>query len=477
MTSGIIEATDPNPPRFWWLKRISAGSVLLVIALSSAWVGWDHLAAARRSSGIAAVRERGEPVLPADFVVPDVPDKQNVVFYLNQASVAINSAADPPAATNMEYSYSPLPPEWFTVARIAVEGNQKSLGFLREARQHDQIDWGLKLNTRPLATGMLNTGLNNQRHLANLLGDSALYEHFTGNDAEALEHIRDLFHLSDAVDRQPFLIGHLVGIGIHALAMHRLQVMAPGLRLADDPNPAPTTHPTSPAEREQVRAIIAMLIERSHGQGMLRALQGERMLQIDSVDWVAEQATLLRPAYELDMIRILRAQDRIIGACTQPSYPAAVSAAGFGSAAAASSGTITQRLAGMMQASIQRSLDVDYRVRTEACLTAVSLAARMYQIDHQGRWPLTLEALVPDYLDTVPIDPFSPGRKKLGYVLAQDGGRPIVYSVGQTAKDVPFDESMLTPEPNYGWSRTQIQWRDLSRFDGPPAPATQPTQN
>ncbi len=468
------ETAVAYPPRYWWLRRIALGFALLILLLGLVRLWWGYDAKARLDAAIAEIRAGGEPILPDDFVFPAVPDRENAAYYLKQAAAALNSAAEPPAETNMEYSYAPLPAEWFEVARKAVEGNQPSLKLLREARRHTKVDWGLKFKT-PVFNAMM-PGLNSQRHLANLLGDTAVYEHFTGNDAAALEHIRDIFAAADALDQQPILVSHLVAGGVRALALHRLQVIAPGIRLADDPSPAtaPSTRPAVPAQRAQVQALIALLLDlRSQQEGMRRALQGERMMQVDSIDWMTNNSLLLRPMYQLDQVRVLEPMRQFISSTTQPTWPAAQQAM---TAPAPLKPSLARLMSSVLSPSLQRAIEIDYRIHTERAMTAVSLAARLYQIDHHGQWPANLEALVPLYLPSVSLDPFSPAGKPLGYLLAKNGTRPIVYSMGTSGTDRAMSESELRElvEPSYGWQgKTKLQWRDLSYFEPSPA-ATKP---
>ena len=63
--------------------------------------------------------------------------------------------------------------------------------------------------------------------------------------------------------------------------------------------------------------------------------------------------------------------------------------------------------------------------------TAVAaLAAERFRIDH-GRWPESLDQLVPRYIKAVPRDPFKEGPLKL--VKLPDG--VFIYSVGFDGKD------------------------------------------
>ncbi len=52
----------------------------------------------------------------------------------------------------------------------------------------------------------------------------------------------------------------------------------------------------------------------------------------------------------------------------------------------------------------------------------------MYELDH-GCWPSRLDLLVPDYLDAVPIDPFTDPPKPLGYKT--DPSQLWLHSVGR----------------------------------------------
>ena len=69
----------------------------------------------------------------------------------------------------------------------------------------------------PLLGKML-TSLHEPRTLSNLLTDAALRAHVRGNDAAALEFIWDTRHISYTVEHQPSIVGHLVAIGIEAMA-------------------------------------------------------------------------------------------------------------------------------------------------------------------------------------------------------------------------------------------------------------------
>lgn len=457
------------PPRYWWLKRICAGCVLLLAVLAGARAWWGYDADRRMKAAIAAIRARGEPILPEDFQSSPLADADNAVTYLKLAGAAYNPAAEPPVSTNMSYTDAPLPAEWFVVARKAIEGNQASLRHLREARNHRQVDWGVKptVATVPL----IFPRLDQQRALACLLGDSALYEHLNGNDAQAMEQLRDLLAMSDASDQGPFVVCHLVSIGIDTLGMHRLALIATRLRVADDPSPAPATKPVTPAQRSQVREMIALLLDSAKNKQLGRALAAERAMLVADLEPNFSRGRLLSPMYTHLGIQAMNRYGQLIASSAQPTLNAAIAPIMPLPTAPLANWTL-----GIGPQSLVRIVNGDFRVRTERHLTAVSLAARLYRIDHGGQWPPNLQALVPQYLPSVPIDPMSPTGKPLGYLLAKHGTRPVIYSVGIDGHDDTPDESVLPAEPQYEhWANRKDEWRDLSYFE-PPPPATQATE-
>src|SRR5206468_8028557 len=114
----------------------------------------------------------------------------------------------------------------------AVAANPEPMRLAREAIRHPQINWGVKYTT-PISAVLLRY-LNNQRELANLLGDAAIYEHLRHNEKAALDHIEELLFQVRAIDREAFLINHLVAVGIQALTDARIELIAPALDIKDD---------------------------------------------------------------------------------------------------------------------------------------------------------------------------------------------------------------------------------------------------
>lgn len=73
--------------------------------------------------------------------------------------------------------------------------------------------------------------------------------------------------------------------------------------------------------------------------------------------------------------------------------------------------------------------------------TQLVIAAARWRLDHDGELPPTLDALVPQYLPAVPLDPWSKGGKPFSY----DAATGVVWSVGESGdfdySKLPFEKS------------------------------------
>src|ERR1041385_4634754 len=169
------------------------------------------------------------PVLTAeDNRAATQPTADAAPLYLRAFSLIVTEC---PAASNLEYpGVPPFGPEWDEMEERAWKENADARKLAREARALSVANW-------PKGTAG-NSPLNLARALANDLGDSALYQHLHGDDAAAIETIRDILHLRDLLcqtSEEPNLVRPLVGIGIDALAQYRLLMIASAARLTNDP--------------------------------------------------------------------------------------------------------------------------------------------------------------------------------------------------------------------------------------------------
>ena len=509
------EPTWPHPPRYWWLRRIGLTSLLLAFGLSGIRAVWGWEAKRRLDRELEPILALGEPVSGRMMDPLPVPDPENGALLYLKAMTAIGT--DSPAASAMDYpGYPPFPARWHKMEDKSVATNSEVFRLVRQARGYSRFDWGLRVSTPSSSAAIPH--LNKARHIANIVGDAALHAHVHGDDAEALERVRDLRHAARALEGPPhFLVNHSVSVGIQAITLYRLQVIAPDLAVAPEADDAPTPGATPPparqpgtarpATRAQVRALIGELLdERGQLDDLRRAMVFERAASVDIAGWFGDKASLLRPMFKLDAVRLVRAGNARVAASTLPNSPAVTRALGppppprtsLQLPALANRG-VWRNVVWMPVPAKQSAVDYtrilstdvvgsnagiaieqDIRVRMERRLTAVALAVRLYRVDHGERFPPSLEALVPQYLPQVPVDPAAPNGRPLRYLVMKgglpDGGdRSIVYSVGTDGVDSTAEvgpvRAGLPNQPVYDYCRGVDQWRDLKRWAPPPTPA------
>jgi hypothetical protein len=96
------------------------------------------------------------------------------------------------------------------------------------------------------------------------------------------------------------------------------------------------------------------------------------------------------------------------------------------------------------------------RAETERSLVICAIALKRYSLRH-GTLPASLDALVPEFLSSVPID-YMDG-KPIKYGL-DAGGAFVLYSVGADGKDDGGDTALLPDKTNLRnlWDRRDYVW-------------------
>jgi hypothetical protein len=482
--------------RLWKITGATiAVSAILLIAI---WLLWNHLANQRLQLALDQITSRHEPIYPADFTPPSLPDSQNAAIYLIAAESAMGNQWSPRASNFTFPAYPPFGAQWEQLAVAAEKWNLQTLALARQARQFDRAVW-VQLSPRPIVVTLRLPYLNNCRALANLLADTAELIHLRGNDAEAIERVRDVIHLADSLDDNSLmLVTRLVSVGIDDLAVNQLRLIAVdhlAIENARYPNSFQTTRPIVPVRRQVLLDLIHQLLDEQKVDAAKRlAILSERMFSLDVILWLADQQVLLRPMFKLDAARMLRNKEFALRAVEQPNFPAAYAtlaaappsdpplvsqapSAPAGPMPAVATNMTTPRFSRAASTAfgwtMDRYLMAESSVAADRRTTAITLAMQLYRADH-GTWPANLNELVPTYLPAVPLDPFIASPTPIGYLLDKqtrpDGkDRPLLF----------FDPSgnpTTTPPPPtpsfYAQSPRIRDWRDVTLWQ--PAPTTAP---
>lgn len=488
-------------PRLWWTKRLLLCAIALLVLLTVARFLWGWYAHRQLQNELNRLAVAGEPLTVEQITPHDVAAEDNSAPWWKRAIAAINPQLQTPSQSDLSYSnYPPYPGEWVHLLETGVPGNAQAIALAEQAATKPATDWGIQISV-PFNPGML-APLNSVRNLANVVGDSATWSHLHGNDAEALHRIVTVRRLGRSMHAEPLLIAYMVGIGIDALAMERLQEIAPDLAIGNSSAAASSaTTQSIAASRQQVRQLIGELLhDAADRSDVHQAIVFERVEQLETIRKESHSAWLLGPMFDLEMLRAFRSMQIVLHAIDSSQYFAPEMAIlntvpgihdNFGFTSPSLFTSVPQltmpsqppRYSRIVSATlglnwIDRFLITDNRVREDREFAAVSLATRLYWLDHQA-WPKSLDDLVPDYLPQKPIDLFSPTGAPLGYLVGRtpggNGERPVVYGVDSDAKQFAAPKAADLPvTPQFGYGRRNLwQFRDLSRWY-PPTP-TQPT--
>ena len=152
------------------------------------------------------------------------------------AAVVYKAAADAirvPSPADMAIKVPEFPAwsaEWQKAAAATWNGDGETCRLAHVARSINQAQWETDIQLVPAQTQRI-------RRLSAVLGAAALYQDWQGNDAQAIEEIDDLLHLSKLLlnSQGPWSgIQGLCGAGVQAIAVDRINLIACHVRLTND---------------------------------------------------------------------------------------------------------------------------------------------------------------------------------------------------------------------------------------------------
>ena len=397
-------------------RNALAWTVLIVFGLLSLLACIVLYGEARFRGEINARHLRGQRILPEDFRWPAVPDDQNAATYLSAAADQLAMNAHQEWLID-HVDNGPLVPAQISCANRLLADKATALQAIRKARELDRVNWHVKIIS-PVFELTLLSHWGKQRRNVDALHLIAVAEHETGREAEAIEHIRDILGVARALEREPSgIVGHLVANALESVACDV------GMRIS------PSVVVDSSTARDQLNALIDELLdEQVSVKGLHLGIEWDRMMMTDELRessirplprWLQRQVGVWQS------VPLMHAYDEIALASEGTDWHTIETKL-------AHAQTSKNGFAGIALNSAPRALENQMRVTCFRRITATAMALRMYQLDHGGQWPATLQELVPRYLKSMPIDPFSPAHAAIGYL---PGDPPALYSVGVNEVD------------------------------------------
>ena len=310
------ESQAINPPRFVWLRRGAIGFILLLLFLLALRLWWGHEANRRIAEFARVAHARGEPFFPEEFRQPPVPDAENAAILIQAASdQASVSRASYPTLENGENA-PPLESE-LPALETFVASYRAQMKLVHAARRLPRAEW----NTIPSVGNSLPSlsGVPSLRHAMIL---SAMLQRARAQDGLAIESVQDELTFANVVDRaNAEIVISFMAAGTSNLCTEFILTSAMSLAISSTPGPDATP--------DQVRALIATLLdERELNDCAVRAFYGERATLIEGLSQLEASAGwpmrwALKPAYEMDAVRVSEVRSSEAESLRQATWPAA----------------------------------------------------------------------------------------------------------------------------------------------------------
>ncbi len=411
----------------------------LFSAALSAWHGLDAVFTARLEWELRKIRQAGHPVtlaeLDARYNRPLLAG-ENAAPVLQQAFAAMEKvernaealARRLPIVGQAELPPlgQPLEPQMVRLIRRWLDRNRRALDLLHKAGRMKDCRFPLDL-TKGFSVEL--------RHLARLRGAvrllclEALAAASAGDGSKAAEAIATALKVSRSVHREPFLVSALVRIGCCQLAIWNLER---ALNIG----------------RRNAQALIPVqqaLVAEATDNFLLGAMVGERCVGLSAWAEVRKRGAralagaggggdlplrLIPPfLWKADEAFYLQVMNDYVEALTLPAPRRYIEAARVAKRLEARipRWAILSR---MLLPALERVFALAHRHDAQCEAAAVAIAALRFR-EKNGRYPDRLEALVPEFIEAVPLDPFD--GKLIRYRKVPGG--IIVYSVGEDRRD------------------------------------------
>jgi hypothetical protein len=418
-----------------WVRRLLVAAGVFIAVLVGVRAVWVYLSSSKLSALIARI-EADDPDWQLDKLTAKrnaglPPDGQNS-FPLAAGVKAKLPASFDDRSTKLYEAFNRNPAavlgaeDRATVEELLAECDPA----LADARQLAEMPDGGQPLTFPANAVQFNWGpTQDVRRAASLLLLDAMAAANADKPADAVRSLRALLNVGRAIGDEPTMISQLVRSACVAIARQGTgQVL--GL--------------CQPTDADGLDTLQAELLREADFPRLAVAYRGERAITFQSFAWMTSGRAgapaptgipVLDPIARWGMRSYLPAvQHRSLELMTDcldaARKPFDQQRAAFKAVPQPDPNDWRSMMTRLLLPAIEKTADAGLRTRGELLAAGAAVAAERYR-RKTGTWPASLEALVPEFLPTLPNDPFT--GQPLAFKRLPDG--LVIYTVGPDGKD------------------------------------------
>ncbi len=417
-------------PRHRWMLGLIRGLLILFAVVLTIWLVAGITMQHALNVKLEELRKAGEPLTLAEMAPPEVPAERNAAVPYQQAFALMKSMSEKEddSLQRLADKKDLLSPAEVEEARALLASGAATLPLLRQGAALAECRFPLEYNIP--ARDIHLPHISNLRKASRLLLLSSRVNLADRKGKEAAQDALDALKLSEALRAEPFLISALVDNANREEALRHLEAVL------DAPEEVP------PDLLKEVMAALGDTGDRSRAVWIMK---GERCFGLSTVnllidDGVGKQsdsgflyelnAFLLRPVFIPSMAKYLEIMERHIRLAGRLPFEMREERRVLNDDIEPLVKSLRYPLLALLLPHLGKVTERMDCIAAQSGCAKLAAALRLHRLKN-GSYPAALDAIVPEFLPALPIDPFS-GKP---FLYRAEGGGFIVYSVGPDGKD------------------------------------------
>jgi hypothetical protein len=414
---------------------------LMFFILSLFFVLWRWRLRGEINSRIAGIRAAGLPVNWEELAEwpLTIPDSENAaLIYTNAFAHLFADGISDNYHFHMPLRGKEVSEEMRSAMESAILTNRRALQITYAASKLTGARYPIDYLEGP-AAGLPH--LNGLKRIVKLLACEALLKSEAKDSEGALKSVETSLHAACSLDDEPLFISQLVAADLLTTSCRSLEIVLCNTRPAENML-AEVQRELTLAEATN-RFAMALIGERALNGEVIRLAQDDvrKLVAIANQGSADEEKTELptrNPGvgwrllgfFERDRNFFLRAMEtNILVAQTLP--PTSLSFSNETTQLETEAKAGFYIFSSIFLPSISRAADRDASLRANLRTAVTAVAIERWSLDHEGKIPDSLNALIPSFLPATPLDPLD--GKPLRYKKLTHSY--IVYSIGSNLKD------------------------------------------